>query len=100
MFKTSIINGKHINVMDDADAIALCNSLVDTLKDLRVEQGFTQQMIAEAAGVNFSTISRIESHERIPRLDIILRYANAVNAMIDVVPTQPSDAINWSFTCK
>ena len=54
-----------------------------TLKDLRVEKGYTLRQVAEKAQMPFSHLSNIENGKRIPRLDIIDRICYALD-----VPTK------------
>lgn len=58
--------------------------MLRTLVQIREVRGHTQSDVAEALGVNRSTISRFE-HElenANPTLDTVLRYAHAVGAAV------------------
>lgn len=48
----------------------------ETLKDLRVRKGMTQQEIADAVGVSPSAWGMYESGERVPRDEIKISIAN------------------------
>ncbi len=52
--------------------------LVKLLKEKRLEKGLSHQTLADLAGVNRSTISRIESGERIPTITVCFKIASAL----------------------
>ncbi|MFD4402363.1 helix-turn-helix transcriptional regulator [Nocardia sp. NPDC058499] len=60
--------------------------LFNDLIGIRTRRGISQARVAEAIGINRSGISRFESdiEGSNPTIDIILRYAHAVGAAIDI----------------
>lgn len=54
------------------------------LIEARVDQGYTQRQIAAKCGLKQTAIARLESIRTIPRLDTIIRYANALGLVINV----------------
>ncbi|WP_280426120.1 helix-turn-helix transcriptional regulator [Nocardia carnea] len=60
--------------------------LFNDLIGIRTKRGISQAQVAEAIGINRSGISRFESdiEGSNPTMDIVLRYAHAVGAAIDI----------------
>lgn len=60
--------------------------LFNDLIGIRTRRGISQAQVAEAIGINRSGISRFESdiEGSNPTIDIILRYAHAVGAAVDI----------------
>lgn len=52
--------------------------LVKLLKEARLAKGISHQTLADMAGVNRSTVSRIESGERVPTITVCLKVAEAL----------------------
>ena len=50
----------------------------ERLRSLRQERGYTQEALAEQAGVSVDAVTRIESGKRSPRLDTLERLAQAL----------------------
>ena len=69
--------------------------LVEVLTRMRVRAGLTQQDVADEMGVTGAQVSQMENGKRTPRLDTLLRYAEAVGGELVairgdavIVPTQ------------
>lgn len=62
--------------------------LSENIKYYRNRLGFTQELLAEKAGVTTRTIQRVENGETTPRADTISRIAGAMNL-------QPSDLLQY-----
>ena len=62
--------------------------VVHKLTEQRQSKGLSQQNIAEATGMAAPNIARIESCKRIPTMQVLAKYADAVGMVIniDVVP--------------
>ncbi|BBZ51240.1 helix-turn-helix transcriptional regulator [Mycobacterium heidelbergense] len=56
--------------------------LVRDLVRVRDQRGFSRSQLADAIGIHKSGISRFERQETSPRLETVLRYAQAVGADI------------------
>lgn len=54
------------------------NIFAQQLKQLRIKHGYSMQVLADAAKVSKSMISKIERHEVQPTLDVALRLAQAL----------------------
>lgn len=63
----------------------LCTSIIDRLIDERHNKGLTQRELAKVANVPPLAIARLESKSNIPRLDTIIRVAQALDCDITVV---------------
>jgi transcriptional regulator with XRE-family HTH domain len=62
--------------------------IADQVTDRRRELGLSQQELAELTGTTQSAIARLESGGRPPRIDTLLRIANALDAEL-VVEVRP-----------
>ena len=62
-----------------------CLAVIDRLIDERHKKGLTQRQLAEASGVPPLAIARLESKRNIPRLDTLIRIANALGCDITIV---------------
>ncbi len=54
--------------------------IADRVAERRLELGLTQQELAELCGTTQSAIARLESGGRPPRIDTLLRIANALDS--------------------
>jgi transcriptional regulator with XRE-family HTH domain len=54
------------------------------IKDLRIEKGFSQEELADRAGLNLRTIQRIENGATVPRGDSLQRIASALDVSPDL----------------
>ena len=52
--------------------------LINRLVGERIRQGLTQEELAQKAGLKQSAVARMENVKSIPRLDTILKVANAL----------------------
>ena len=55
----------------------------DILKKLRIEEGMTQQQLADRLGVTKSVVSYYELHERYPSPDVLMRLARIFHVTTD-----------------
>jgi len=87
----------------DVQEIEVAQRLSDILYDIteaRINQGLSQQKLAELCGLKQSAIARLESLQTIPRLDTVLRVATALKLRVKVVPEQvgtAKQAIGYNF---
>ena len=67
--------------------------IILTLIEARVDQGYTQRQLADKCGLKKSAIAWMESLKTIPRLDTVIRVANALNHVVcvDAVTAKISD---------
>lgn len=79
-------------VEDASDA----ERLVDTLIEMRVDQGITQVDVSERMETTQSSVSKFETAGGDPRLSTLQRYARAVGARLRfVVTTSPREGDIW-----
>lgn len=63
-----------------------CANMIGLLIEQRHNQGMTQKDLAKEAGLTQSVIARLESKKAIPRLDTLLKVADALGCDLAVVP--------------
>lgn len=61
------------------------------LKEMRIERGLSIRKLAELAGVNKSTIMRIEKGEMSPTIDIVEKILAAMSSGIRIVHEENKD---------
>lgn len=62
-------------------------SVLNRVKDLRVERGWTQQQLAEAVGVSRQSINSIERNRYVPSLELALAFARIFGRPTDEIFT-------------
>lgn len=62
-----------------------CHELVGELIAIRRQRGMLQRDVARRVGVCTSAIGHLEARRRLPSLEAVLRYADAVGAAVLVV---------------
>ena len=60
-------------------------SVVNRVRDLREEKGWTQQQLAEAAGVSRQSINSIENNRYVPSLELALTFARVFKRSTDEI---------------
>jgi transcriptional regulator with XRE-family HTH domain len=68
----------HPSVTATTEAYRLCA----LLKNRRQELGWTQQKLSRESGVHYNTIPRYEQQQRLPRLDLFIQLATAMNLKV------------------
>jgi transcriptional regulator with XRE-family HTH domain len=63
--------------------------LAKRIKELRVQNGFSQEELAEKSGLSLRTIQRIESSESLPREDSLKRLAAVLG--------ESADTLDWTM---
>ena len=66
-------------------------ALGEKLKTLRLKNGFSQDELAESAGVSLRTVQRIENTEAVPRMDTVKR-------LFQIFGMSPEEVLDWSQT--
>lgn len=66
-------------------------ALGEKLKTLRLKNGFSQDELAESAGVSLRTVQRIENAEAVPRMDTVKR-------LFQIFGMSPEEVLDWSQT--
>lgn len=67
--------------------------IIIALIEVRVAKGYTQRDLAAKCGLKQSAIARMESLKTVPRLDTVIRVANALDVVItfDSAPASKAD---------
>lgn len=69
---------------DEPELEALTRALAVQVEAERGRRGLTQAEVAELCGTTQSAVARLERGTRPPRLDTLLRIANALDCELDV----------------
>lgn len=101
--RRSLIHGTPVDrlrwkgrAVDDAIATSL-RAIGPRLRSLRQRQDQTLEQVAEATGISISTLSRLESGQRRPTLELLLPLARVYRVSIDeliVTPTVPDPRVS------
>jgi transcriptional regulator with XRE-family HTH domain len=75
--------------MANEQAAALA-SVGPRLRALRTQRGFTLTQLGEATGISVSTLSRLESGQRKPTLELLLPLAGAYDVPLDELVDAPA----------
>ncbi|MFD0688141.1 helix-turn-helix domain-containing protein [Actinomadura fibrosa] len=75
--------------MNDEDLSRVLNSVGPRLKALRQQKGVTLDELSRTTGISSSTLSRLESGQRKPTLELLLRLARAHNVQLDELAGTP-----------
>ena len=65
------------------------NHLAKRIKELRMQNGFSQEELAEKSGLSLRTIQRIESSGTLPREDTLKRLATVLG--------ESTNALDWTM---
>ena len=60
-------------------------TVTNRVKDLRSEQGWTQQELAEAVGVSRQSVNSIERNRYVPSLPLALEFARVFECPTDEI---------------
>ena len=71
-------------IQEEYDTLRLRRKIIDQLRSLRERKKWTQQQLADAAGVTRSAIARLESAEHSPRLETLHAVARVLGYDVDV----------------
>ena len=61
------------------------------LKTLRLKNGYSQDELAESAGVSLRTVQRMENAEAVPRMDTVKR-------LFQIFGMSPDEVMDWTQT--
>ena len=65
------------------------NFYLKNLKELRKKKGWTQEKLAQEAGISFHTLIKIErGNIKSPRLETLIKLAGALDVSIDELVTK------------
>lgn len=60
-------------------------TIINRVKELRIAQGWTQEQLAEAAGVSRQSINSIERNRYVPSLELALTFARIFACSTDQI---------------
>ncbi|WP_274555380.1 helix-turn-helix domain-containing protein [Streptomyces spiramyceticus] len=76
--------------MADDDFASVLTAVGPRLRALRRERGTTLAQLSETTGISLSTLSRLESGQRKPTLELLLPLARAHGVQLDVLVDAPA----------
>lgn len=71
--------------------LAMSPGVRNRVRELRIENGWTQQELAEAVGVSRQSINSIECNRYVPSLPLALAFARIFECPTDEIFTLESD---------
>jgi putative transcriptional regulator len=71
-------------------------SIINRVKELRAAQGWTQEQLAQAAGVSRQSINSIERNRYVPSLELALTFARIFRCSTDEIFQLESQLQNQS----
>ena len=74
-----------------SDAPSVLQTVGARLRELRLQSGRTQAQLSTATGISESTLSRLESGQRKPTLELLLALSSAHDVTIDDLVHTPAD---------
>jgi len=77
-------------VTDDSDITGVLTAVGPRLRALRRERGATLAQVAESTGISLSTLSRLESGQRRPTLELLLPLAREYRVPLDELVGAPA----------
>jgi transcriptional regulator with XRE-family HTH domain len=76
-------------MVDDAELSSSLEAVGPRLRELRRQRGATLAELAESTGISVSTLSRLESGQRKPTLELLLPLARAHQVSLDELVDAP-----------
>ena len=61
------------------------NKVSERLLRMRTIRGETQEQVAEAIGISYVSLSRYETGQRMPKMDILLKLADHYGVSVDEI---------------
>lgn len=85
-----MVNKNGIQVLIEADPVAIKKQVVEQYKEMRKNKKLSQEQVASVAGMARPDISRFESGRYNPSLELMIRYAHALGCelKIELVPAE------------
>jgi len=63
----------------------MAHIIINRVKELRIEKGWTQEQLAQAAGVSRQSINAIERERYVPSLELALTFARIFDCPTDQI---------------
>lgn len=68
------------------------NTVGTNLYNIRIDRNETQEQVAESVGISYVSLSRYETGQRMPKMDILAKLAKHYNVSVDeIMGTDPAD---------
>lgn len=61
------------------------NDVGSKLYSIRIERGETQEQVADSVGISYVSLSRYETGQRMPKMDILIRLADHYGVTVDSI---------------
>lgn len=71
--------------MFDKDEVKITDKMGLILKEIRMEKGFSRELIAERAGIGTRHLAAIENEKRAPSIEVFCRIIRALGISADCV---------------
>ena len=71
--------------MFDKDEVKITDKMGLILKEIRMEKGFSRELIAERAGIGTRHLAAIENEKRAPSIEVFCRIIRALGISSDCV---------------
>ena len=84
VFDNFVCHNGNMDTFDD-----VLEAVGPRLRTLRVERGTTLAQLSESTGISVSTLSRLESGQRRPTLELLLQLARAHQVQLDELVDAP-----------
>ena len=81
--------------MFDIDEVKITDKMGVILKEIRMEKGFSRELIAERAGIGTRHLAAIENEQRAPSIEVFCRIVRALGISADRV-VYPEDEVEES----
>lgn len=83
-----LVNKNGMQILVETDSVEMKKQIAKRYKEIRKEKHLSQEQVALAAGMARPDISRFESGRYNPSLELMVRYAHALECelKIDIVP--------------
>src|SRR4051794_23751072 len=82
-----LLKWQHTRMVDDLDSVL--DAVGPRLRTLREQRGTTLRALAAGTGISVSTLSRLESGQRRPTLELLLPLARAYGVPLDELVGAP-----------
>ena len=79
-----IVNKNGVQILIEADPVAIKKQVVEQYKEMRKEKKLSQEQVASVAGMARLDISRFESGRYNPSLELMVRYAHALGCELKI----------------
>lgn len=75
------------------DAADKTVEIINKIVKAREQMGMSQRELAQKCGIQQPALARIETFKVIPKINTLIKIANAVNVSIDIVPIEEKSPI-------